>query len=493
MSSEPLLKKPVEKKRSKLWIPVVLAGLVGLSFVRWHTPTRASSDRVIRDLEALQAIAKEHGESRSVVNGHEATVQYVVEQVNKYNQTWRVWTEDVVINVQQDADKPALTLNQVDFKPRLDIASATGSGSSKADGASIVFFDSCQYKTNANNFVAVIDTNRPFTAECSYCDVMAHAISEGAKGVIFINAPAYTQGYPRGLPPSPGRCGRQPKYVPEMKKVGVLSLGDEAALKLYQEYSINPKSTVNFYVNSTYAPFHSHNVLADSLEGDSENVILYGSHLDGVPAGPGINDDGSGAMSTLELARVFAEANIKPRQRVRLAWWTGEEIGLLGSKAYVQNLVDNNPDELARIKLSLDNDMLASPNFIRGIYHGDTVTGPMRKGCIAIQHLFEDYFKSKKLAFDYGEFDGRSDYAPFMDHNIPSGGLFTGADKIKTPSQAELFGGVSGVAQDPCYHQDCDRVEQIRGPGKIVLQENLDALWYSLQIYATGDLQTLLQ
>ncbi len=127
------------------------------------------------------------------------------------------------------------------------------------------------------------------------------------------------------------------------------------------------------------------------------------------------------------------------------------EIGLLGSKYYVEQLAKNNPEELAKIKLSLDNDMLASPNFIRGIYDGASVVdSQLQIGCASIQRFFIEFFEKQGLPTAPAVFDGRSDYQAFMNHGIPSGGLFTGADKIKTPEEAFLFGGVIGVAQDPC-------------------------------------------
>ena len=111
----------------------------------------------------------------------------------------------------------------------------------------------------------------------------------------------------------------------------------------------------------------------------------------------------------------------------------------------------------------------------------------MRIGSLAIQRMFENYFHSRGLPTDTTPFDGRSDYAAFMDHGIPSGGIFTGADAIKTTKQAEKFGGVSGIPLDPCYHQDCDRVEKIKGPGMVIMHQNMDALGHVLEIFATSN------
>lgn len=85
--------------------------------------------------------------------------------------------------------------------------------------------------------------------------------------------------------------------------------------------------------------------------------------------------------------------------------------------------------------------MIASPNFGYFIYDGDgsayNLTGPA--GSDHIEHLFEDYFKKDaRLPTQPSAFDGRSDYGPFLEAGIPSGGLFTGAEVVKTPEQVKL-------------------------------------------------------
>ena len=71
------------------------------------------------------------------------------------------------------------------------------------------------------------------------------------------------------------------------------------------------------------------------------------------------------------------------------------------------------------------------------------------------------------------DFDGRSDYGPFIAAGIPSGGLFTGAEEIKTPEQAQRWGGTAGQPYDPCYHQACDRIDNI---DRTALDRNIDAV-----------------
>ena len=75
--------------------------------------------------------------------------------------------------------------------------------------------------------------------------------------------------------------------------------------------------------------------------------------------------------------------------------------------------------------------------------------------------MFLKYFASEGLATEPTAFDGRSDYGPFIDVGIPAGGLFTGAEGIKTTEQAFIYGGTAGEAYDPCYHLACDTYANI--------------------------------
>ena len=109
----------------------------------------------------------------------------------------------------------------------------------------------------------------------------------------------------------------------------------------------------------------------------------------------------------------------------------------------------------------LNFDMIGSPNFVRFVYDGDGsgtgTVGP--NGSDVVEDVFLDYFGS--MPTEPTAFDGRSDYGPFIDVGIPAGGLFTGAEGIKTPEEAAIYGGTAGVAYDHCYHQACDNFGNI--------------------------------
>ena len=148
---------------------------------------------------------------------------------------------------------------------------------------------------------------------------------------------------------------------------------------------------------------------------------------------------------------------------------------------YVDDLAANAPRELNRIKAYLNFDMVGSPNFARFIYDGNQSEFPedlvpVPPGSDEIEALFEKFYSDRGLAFEDTAFDGRSDYQAFALAGIPAGGLFTGAEDIKTPEQAALYGGTAGEAFDPCYHQACDT---IRNVNREVLRQNADAIAFA--------------
>ncbi len=222
------------------------------------------------------------------------------------------------------------------------------------------------------------------------------------------------------------------------------------------------------------------NVIAESPGGNTNNVIMAGAHLDSVNAGPGLQDNGSGSAAILEVARQMGK--VKPFNKVRFALWGAEESGLVGSTYYVNNLSQAERDKIA---LYLNFDMIGSPNHVFFIYDGDNSdnvgAGPGPSGSAQIEQTFERYFNMVGQPFKGTDFSGRSDYGPFIAAGIPSGGLFTGAEGIKTPAEAAIWGGTAGQQYDPCYHQACDTFDNIN---LFALDVNSDAVAYSVLQYA---------
>ncbi|MFE5599961.1 M28 family metallopeptidase [Streptomyces coelicoflavus] len=208
-----------------------------------------------------------------------------------------------------------------------------------------------------------------------------------------------------------------------------------------------------------------YNLIADWPGSDANQVVMAGSHLDSVTSGPGINDNGSGSSAVLETALAVARSGYQPTKHLRFAWWGAEELGLVGSRSYVNSL---GSAERAKISGYLNFDMIGSPNPGYFVYDDDPT----------IEKTFKDYFTGLGISTEIEtEGDGRSDHAPFKNAGVPVGGLFSGADYRKTSAQAAEWGGTAGRPFDPCYHSSCDTTANI---DDTALDRNSDAIAYAV-------------
>ncbi len=225
------------------------------------------------------------------------------------------------------------------------------------------------------------------------------------------------------------------------------------------------------------------NVIAELPGKNDANVVMAGAHLDSVQAGPGINDNGSGSSALLEIAQQVSK--LKPENTLRFAWWGAEESGLLGSRAYVADQVA--AGTLDEVALYLNFDMVASPNYIFMVYDGDESGWeapegvPIPEGSTQIEDLFESYYTWAGVPYDDAQFSGRSDYQAFIQNGVPAGGLFTGAEVVKTEEQAAIWGGTAGAQYDPCYHLVCDTIDNL---ALDALDVNTDAIATAVLTYA---------
>ncbi|HLZ36652.1 MAG TPA: M28 family metallopeptidase [Mycobacteriales bacterium] len=309
---------------------------------------------------------------------------------------------------------------------------------------------------------------------CTFAQKVDNAVAAGARAVLLFN-----EGQPGRTAPIDGTLSR-PKSIPVLE----LSYADGAALvaQVRAGGATSARLSVAVQVDPARPTF---NVVAESRGGNPANVVMAGAHLDSVPPGPGINDNGSGSATLLEVARQMARIGVKPTNRVRFAWWGGEELGLLGSTYYVKTL---SPAARSAIALYLNFDMVGSPNFVRFVYDGDNSTfrrtkgtAPAPAGSGAIEKMFTGYFAAKGLRTEPTAFDGRSDYGPFTAVGIPAGGLFTGAENVKTPAQSSVYGGTAGKPTDACYHQACDDLSNLN---RTALDQMSDAVAHAMLTYA---------
>jgi Zn-dependent M28 family amino/carboxypeptidase len=217
-------------------------------------------------------------------------------------------------------------------------------------------------------------------------------------------------------------------------------------------------------LNANTQTLQARNVIAQTKTGSTADVVMAGAHLDSVPEGPGINDNGSGVAAVLETALQLGNSP-KVRNAVRFAFWGAEELGLIGSRKYVESL---DVQGLKDIALYLNFDMLASPNPGYFTYDGDQSLPEDQRGnpvvpegSAGIERSLVAYLKSAGKTAQDTSFDGRSDYDGFTRAGIPSGGLFSGAENKKSDEQAKLWGGTAGEPFDPNYHKKTDTLDQI--------------------------------
>ncbi|NEC63537.1 M28 family peptidase [Streptomyces sp. SID9727] len=213
------------------------------------------------------------------------------------------------------------------------------------------------------------------------------------------------------------------------------------------------------------------NLIADWPGGPADSTVMFGAHLDGVSAGPGINDNGSGSATLLENALALAQQNPTMTKHVRFAWWNGEEQGLQGSKYYVSQL---SAAQRSAITAYYNFDMVASVNggyFINNL--NSAASAPMKA-----------YWDSLGLAPEENvEGQGRSDDYSFQQAGIATSGYATGASDTKTSGQASKWGGTAGRSYDPCYHSSCDTTANISATA---LNRSADGVAYTLWKSAVG-------
>ena len=284
---------------------------------------------------------------------------------------------------------------------------------------------------------------------CAFGVKADNAFAAGAAGAIIFN-----QG---NIDPTDDRFGLYGGTLGEpVRSIPVVS----APFALGEEWANTPGLRMTFNLEAEIVEVTTENLIADTRTGRTDRTVVVGAHLDSVAEGPGINDNGSGAAATLETALQMAEVGIEPENRVRFAFWSGEEDGLIGSSHYVSEL---SARDIKNHALNLNFDMVGSANAAYFVYDGDGdafgTKGP--NGSAVIEDVFTDFFDSEGSFSEPTAFDGRSDYFDFIEAGIPAGGLFSGAEGIMTADEAERYDGIAGEAYDPCYHLACDDIDNV--------------------------------
>jgi len=426
---------------------------------------------------ALQAIADANGHTRvSGSPGFDLSVEYAEQVFTQagYNVTVQPFQFQTFVSL-----SPSILEQVAPLGGALPHNIMTYSGS--GDVTAAVSVPSGDFRgCNASDFagfpagnIALISRGAPagFPIACTFALKTTNAYDAGASAVVIYNNIAG---------PLNGTLGNT--FTLDIPAVGITQA-------LGQQLAATPGLVLRVKTETLRGIATTYNIFAESVGGDPNNVVMVGAHLDSVNAGPGINDNGSGSAAILEVAQQMSK--VTPRNKLRFALWGAEESNLVGSTYYVNNL---SADELAKITLYLNFDMIGSPNHVFFIYDGDDSdavgNGAGPAGSAEIEKTFESYFSMRGIPFKGTDFSGRSDYGPFIAAGIPSGGLFTGAEGIKTAEEAVLWGGTAGISYDPCYHQSCDTYAN---NNDYALDVNADAVAFATLQYAmnTSDINAV--
>ncbi|MGW0506907.1 M28 family metallopeptidase [Micromonospora sp. NPDC003241] len=415
---------------------------------------------VLTHLDRFQAIADANDGTRaSGTPGYDASADYVVKLLKKAGYQVTRQQFDFFFYEEYGSSFAQVAPNATDYAEGVDYELMDYSGDGVGQGQ-VVPVDlsltpprASTSGCEASDFAAVDVVGKIALMQrgtCGFGDKVANAEAAGAVGAIVMN-----QG--NGTPEAnPDRWDLFAGTLGAPVGIPAVSVSYDTGA----QFAATDGLVLRIEADTTSEVRTTENVFAQTRHGRTDNVVMAGAHLDSDPAGPGYNDNGTGSAALLEVALQMAK--VKPANAVRFAWWGAEEAGLVGSQYYVDSLTEQQVGDIA---LYLNFDMIGSPNYVFGVYDGDDSAqqgaGPGPEGSAQIEQVFERFFASRKLPTVPSDFTGRSDYGAFIAVDIPAGGLFTGAEGIKTAEEAALFGGLAGEAYDPCYHQACDSLTPV--------------------------------
>ena len=430
---------------------------------------------VNRHLIALQRLADQNGGNRAASTpGYDASATYVHDKLAAagWNVSYQEFDYEFTVETESltEVSPTARTFPSIDifeFSPETDddgitaqLAVVANGQNPTGPGCVASDFAGADY----TGTIAVIQRGG-----CNFSIKQLNAAAAGAIGVLIYNNAANAD------EPVNGTLG---SAADARGPTGGLTRAEGE--QLVADAAAGPV-TVTLVLQTEIETRTTRNVIAETPGGRGDNVVMAGAHLDSVEAGPGINDNGTGSATLLELGLQLAGEKVK--NKVRLAFWGAEELGLLGSEYYVSQL---SFEQQLNIALYLNFDMVGSPNWGEFVYDGDDSdgvgagAGPF--GSAQIEALLTGYISTaKNVPVEGTDFSGRSDYGPFIAVGIPSGGIFTGAEQPKTAAQAEKWGGTAGIAFDPCYHAACDNLGNVN---RTILDKNADAVAFSVGRYA---------
>jgi Iap family predicted aminopeptidase len=375
-------------------------------------PAEITRAELVQHLSALQRIADQNGGTRAAgTPSDRASVDYVARRLREAR--WRVQLQEVRFPY-FEVTRAALSVDGRRLRRGRDFQVLSYSGSAEAGGRLRRLRSGCA----SEEYVGLSPGDVPLVSrgQCFYREKAFTAQAAGARALVVIDTSPTRRGVPSGTLAGPG------VHIP------VVSVASE---------SVRDGSELSLAVDSVSERRLTHNVIAETSGGDDGRVVMAGGHLDSVPGGPGINDNGSAAATLIEAAEAIGVN--PPGARVRLAFWGAEELGLLGSRHYVRSLAAG---ERRRIRAYINLDMVGSPNAVPQLYADANARLARMLRAVADGPL------GKAAA------GGSSDHAPLAAAGIPVNGLYTGSTER----------GPRGRPRDPCYHLACDTLENVNRP-----------------------------
>jgi Zn-dependent M28 family amino/carboxypeptidase len=468
-----------------IFLGAVLAGLPAVRLARAENivggaiaagvANAAASGGAFRHLQALHDIAVANGGNRAAgTPGYDRSAEYMAERLKEAG--YLVHFEAFEFPFFEERTAPILAAGGGDGPPAATPGSAprtlTNSGSGDVTGrigavnlrlgqepptASSSGCEAADFQGFERGSIALIRRGT-----CIFQVKVDNAVAAGAAGVVIMNE---------------GTDGRKDAFSGQLSKpVTIPVVGVPYELGRSLDAKARGGASVRLAVDAVSGRRPTQNVVADTPANGRGPLIIVGAHLDGVPDGPGINDNGSGSAAVLEaglrLAPYLAQAPID----VRFAFWGAEERGLVGSRHHVASMSE---EERRRIVLYVNLDMVGSTNFVRYIQ------GPARlddeSAAMARREILAHFQEHHLPVEERDAVRTGTDDASFSQKGIPTLGLYTGAGGPKSESQARVFGGEAGRPYDACYHRACDTIANIN---REVLEENTRALVRALTAVA---------
>ena len=406
----------------------------------------------------------EYGNPTRVIGspGHWGTIRYIINELKKLKGYYKVSTQKFDA-IDGKVNSFSLLIDGVEPRSLEPLSLTPATPDKKPVHGNLVLVE--EFGCSLENFPEFTKNNIALIkrGNCAFGDKSINAGLSGALGAIIYDSDG----------PLHGTLGS-----PTGNEVATVSISEEDAKDYIDALLKDPTHVfeTTLYVDAYVKNITTLNVIAESTYGDHDNVVSLGGHSDSVSAGPGINDDGSGSISLLEVAKHLT--NFRINNGVTFAWWAAEEEGLLGSYHYANTLT---PEQNSKIRLFMDYDMMASPNYEYQVYDANNEDHPNGSG--DLKDLYIDWYTSHGLNHTLVPFDGRSDYVGFIDQGIPAGGIATGAEGVKTPDGKDKFGGEIGKWFDPCYHQLCDNLSNPSYEAWVI---NTKLIAHSVAVYANS-------